>query len=69
MPNGGLTTIDADSDGEEGTYYVMRYDELRDAVGVNELEMWANYFQFSKDGNMRDEATGDQTGYNIFHPF
>ena len=70
LPNGGfLTTIDADSDGEEGTYYVMRYDELRDAVGVNEHEMWANYFQFSKDGNMRDEATSELTGYNIFHPF
>ena len=69
LPNGGfLTTIDADSDGEEGTYYVMRYSELENVVGSDEFSTWANYFQFSKDGNMRDEATGELTGYNIFHP-
>ena len=35
-----------------------------DAVGLMSMK-WANYFQFSKDGNMRDEATSELTGYNI----
>ena len=69
LDSGGyLTTIDADSDGEEGTYYVMRMDELTSLDHSKKTQAWATFFQFTDEGNMRDEATGALTGYNIFHP-
>ncbi|MEK9727294.1 MAG: DUF255 domain-containing protein [Candidatus Margulisiibacteriota bacterium] len=69
LPKGAfLTTIDADNDGHEGAYYVMTWDELMGLTDPELSRQWAEYFQFSKDGNFRDESTGELTGYNLFHP-
>ena len=62
---GYLTTIDADSDGEEGTYYVMRMDEH--ILDYSKNTSLGNIFQFTDEGHVH-EATGALTGYNIFHP-
>ena len=32
------------------------------------VQEWRDYFQFTTAGNMLDEATGQPTGFNIFHP-
>jgi uncharacterized protein YyaL (SSP411 family) len=67
LPQGGFAcSMDADSEGAEGHYYVMSMDELNGIPGSH--PGWADYFQFTPEGNMRDEATGAPTGTNIFHP-
>ncbi len=65
---GYLATIDADSAGGEGHYYVISYDELSRLADDATVKDWAAYFQITSAGNMRDEATGELTGLNIFHP-
>ena len=69
LPNGGfIATIDADSDGGEGRYYMVSFDELS-TLGASELvQQWADYFQCHPDGNMVDEASGKPNGLNILHP-
>ena len=69
LPDGGfLSTIDADSDGEEGHYYVMSMDEVQSVAHPDDFDAWVSYFQLLKDGNVRDEMTGEATGFNVFHP-
>ena len=69
LPDGGfLSTIDADSDGEEGHYYVMSMDEVQSVAHPDDFDAWVSYFQLLKDGNVRDEMTGKATGFNVFHP-
>ncbi|MBS1560722.1 MAG: thioredoxin domain-containing protein [Bacteroidetes bacterium] len=55
---------DADSDGEEGTYYVWSMEELR-SHGASD-EMLAK-LGVRADGNFHDEASGAATGMNILH--
>lgn len=57
---------DADSDGEEGKYYVWSEQELLDVLG-EEFDIVQNSFNVSKAGNYSDEATGSATGQNILH--
>ena len=69
LPNGGfLSTIDADTDGGEGHYYVVGFNELDGLADESVVQEWRDYFQFTTAGNMLDEATGQPTGFNIFHP-
>jgi len=44
------SALDADSEGEEGKYYVWEYDELEKILG-NEFELFAKYFDVSPSGN------------------
>lgn len=58
---------DADSEGEEGKFYVWDYDEIRDHLTDEESEQFFKIYQIAEDGNFRDEATGQKTGANIPH--
>jgi len=55
---------DADSEGEEGKYYVWSMEELR-SHGADE-ELLAR-LGVRADGNFHDEASGAATGMNILH--
>ena len=55
---------DADSEGEEGTFYLWTADELRRAAG-DSFDFFAELFDIADEGNYRDEATGQKTGKNI----
>lgn len=69
MPNGGfISTIDADSDGGEGHYYMVSFDELSTLASPELVQQWADYFQCHRNGNMVDEVSGEHTGLNILHP-
>lgn len=57
---------DADSEGEEGKFYVWRPEEV-DAILGEESRAFQDAFQFHPDGNFRDESTGHITGANIPH--
>jgi uncharacterized protein YyaL (SSP411 family) len=66
-PHGGfLSAEDADSDGEEGKFYVWTMAELRDVLG-GDSDRFAAVFGVRDDGNFSDEASGHATGSNILH--
>jgi uncharacterized protein YyaL (SSP411 family) len=58
---------DADSEGEEGKFYVWSVDEFRKVVGDGHSEVWEKIFNLKPDGNFSDEAGGQKTGANILH--
>jgi uncharacterized protein YyaL (SSP411 family) len=58
---------DADSEGEEGRFYVWTTDELNQLLGGERAEKWATIFNVSPAGNYTDEASGRRTGANILH--
>lgn len=58
---------DADSEGEEGTFYVWSIDEVRDVLPTADAELTIEVFNIREEGNYADESTGQQTGKNILH--
>lgn len=58
---------DADSEGEEGKFYVWTVDELKAVLGDEEGGVWERVFNFASDGNFTDEASRQKTGANIPH--
>jgi uncharacterized protein YyaL (SSP411 family) len=58
---------DADSEGEEGKFYVWETGEIRSILSADEAEMFLDLYQFEEKGNFRDEATHQKTGKNIPH--
>ena len=50
-PAGGFySALDADSEGEEGKFYVWQYDEVRQILGA-EAELFCDYFDITPQGN------------------
>jgi uncharacterized protein YyaL (SSP411 family) len=60
------SALDADSEGEEGKYYVWTEDEIHEVLGTHAPEFIQAY-GVTKEGNFADEATGKRTGANILH--
>jgi uncharacterized protein len=58
---------DADSEGEEGKFYVWTEDEMRELLLPDEAEAAIAAWNVTADGNYADEATGRPTGANILH--
>lgn len=53
---GFYSSLDADSEGEEGKYYTFTRSEMEEALG-DESELFIQYFNITKEGNWREEAT------------
>ena len=68
-PEGGFCSAeDADSEGEEGKFYLWTQEEVRQALGNNEeADFVARVFNIEKDGNFAEQATGRRSGVNILH--
>lgn len=50
-PDGGFySALDADSEGEEGKFYVWKYEEIQEALGA-EAHVFCDYFDISPTGN------------------
>jgi uncharacterized protein len=60
------SALDADSDGEEGKFYVWHAADLRRELG-DDYEAFAELFGISESGNFQDEATRQLTGENLLH--
>ena len=56
---------DADSEGEEGKYYVWSADEIRNVLAASDADMLINMYSISNEGNYIDEATHQRSEYNI----
>ncbi len=66
-PAGGLRCAeDADSEGQEGRFYVWTRAELRTHLGAD-AEVVAAAYGVATEGNFHDEATRRLTGANILH--
>lgn len=67
-PCGGFFSAeDADSEGEEGKFYLWTEEEIRQTLDPKEAELVIRVFNVEKEGNFREEATGQKTGRNILH--
>jgi len=63
---GFYSAEDADSEGEEGKFYIWSYDELKDTL-KEDFPVIEKVFSIEKEGNFREEATGKITGKNILY--
>jgi len=64
---GFFSAEDADSEGIEGKFYVWNYDELQALLEKEDLELFTEAYNVTKEGNYREEATQKITGKNILH--
>src|ERR1019366_6659571 len=67
-PEGGFyASTDADSEGEEGKYFVWDPSEIRELLGEDEGRDFCEWYGVQEGGNFFDEASGHRTGANILH--
>ncbi|MEQ9089751.1 MAG: thioredoxin domain-containing protein [Balneola sp.] len=64
---GFFSAEDADSDGEEGKFYVWETNEIDEILLKHEAENFKPAFNLKPEGNFEDEATKQLTGKNIPH--
>jgi len=64
---GFYSAEDADSEGEEGKFYIWKADELRNILSDSEYNTAAELFNIKEDGNFIDPVVGINTGENILH--
>ncbi len=58
---------DADSEGEEGKFYVWSSSEVRSILGASDGDLFTSVYNFKSGGNFVDQATRRKTGDNIPH--
>ena len=67
-PAGGFhSALDADSEGEEGRFYVWSRDEIIQVLGDEDGSLFCRAYGVEPQGNYREEASGQATGLNIPH--
>jgi len=66
-PEGGFYSArDADSEGQEGRYYIWRRDEILQVLGRDDGELFCSFYDVSDTGNWNDPHTPD-VARNILH--
>lgn len=58
---------DADSEGEEGKFYVWDFKEIDSVIDEPDASWIKNLFNIKAEGNFRDEATNAPVAFNIPH--
>ncbi|MEM9018394.1 MAG: thioredoxin domain-containing protein, partial [Verrucomicrobiota bacterium] len=64
---GFYSAEDADSEGEEGKFYVWSNEEILEILGEEDGEFFLKTFRFEEEGNFFEEKTGKKIGTNIPH--
>ena len=64
---GFYSAEDADSEGEEGKFYLWTHDEIKRVLAPEEAETFVKLFNINEGGNFADEVAGSKTGRNIPH--
>ena len=65
--SGFYSAEDADSEGQEGKFYLWTQAELLQVLGQEEGELVCQVFGVRLEGNFHDEASRAKTGHNILH--
>jgi hypothetical protein len=66
-PKGGFYSAeDADSEGEEGKFYLWTIDQVKEILG-EDSRFFIDYFNLVEDGNWIDPMHGGKVGTNILH--
>jgi uncharacterized protein YyaL (SSP411 family) len=67
-PVGGFYSAeDADSEGEEGKFYVWTVEEIQELLEEDDAELFIKIHGLEEEGNFAEQATGQKTGENIIH--
>lgn len=67
-PEGGFYSAeDADSEGEEGLFYLWTPEEIKQVVGEEDGARVIDWFNVEPGGNFVEQATGQRTGRSILH--
>lgn len=67
-PDGGFYSAeDADSEGEEGKFYLWTKEELEHILGKEDATLFTSIFNIQKKGNFAEEHKKELTGTNIPH--
>jgi len=65
-PEGGFyASTDADSEGEEGKYFVWDPAQIRECLGETEGSFFCEWYGVREGGNFREEATERGTGASV----
>jgi uncharacterized protein YyaL (SSP411 family) len=64
---GFYSAEDADSEGEEGLFYLWSTDEIERILGENDAAFAVAVWNLESEGNYNDEVRGTRTGRNIPH--
>ena len=64
---GFYSAEDADSEEEEGKFYVWTEKEIRQVLEKGEADLAVKIFNMEKSGNYLEEATREKTGTNILY--
>ncbi|HHY00780.1 MAG TPA: thioredoxin domain-containing protein [Methanothermobacter sp.] len=65
--SGFYSAEDADSEGEEGKFYLWTASEIKKILGPEDGELFSHIYNVNSDGNFKEEATGFQTGKNVLY--
>jgi uncharacterized protein len=67
-PEGGFYSAeDADSEGEEGKFYIWSHKEIYALLGPSDSDLFIKVFNITVDGNFIDQVTNERPGANILH--
>lgn len=67
-PAGGFYSAeDADSENEEGKFYLWTSDEMEQVLSREEAQLIAEIYNVEKEGNFYEPLTGSKSGRNILH--
>lgn len=64
---GFYSAEDADSEGEEGKFYLWKESELREILNEQDAEYFIKLYNINNSGNYLEESTGKSTNKNIPH--
>ena len=64
---GFYSAEDADSEAEEGKFYLWTTDEIRQTLGDDKANLVTKVFNLSDRGNFQEQGTGELSGTNILH--
>ena len=67
-PEGGFfAATDADSEGEEGKFFVWAAEEILEVLGKADGGDFCERYGVREEGNFREEASGRSTGLNVLY--
>jgi len=64
---GFYSSEDADSEGEEGKFYLWSKKEILDVLDSEDADLYVKAMNIREEGNYVDPVTGERTGHNIPH--